>query len=250
MPIIVDNGQGDGRRKTRARRYREVTEMETFTLLNGRRLQNTVGKSTLFLRLDDTKTKVITDPDRQPHPSRTVTSPKFILVYIWTFHHPNSSQPSTPIRIPITLSNARSMTPALTKTSSSLFYPLPLHTAKVFSCIDTPSLSSCSASRYTSYTFPADNTLTIYTNTISRLQRNCTQDSQGEMDEDAPYSEDEADEPMKTHGWGPLSHSTSTLIDTVNPPDVPRLADKSTGKFHSNRVPASLFVNVCAFVHF
>jgi hypothetical protein len=56
------------------------------------------------------------------------------------------------------------------------------------------------------------------------------------MDEDSPYSEDEADEPMsispteKTHSWGPpLFHSTSTLVDTVKPPDVPRLAKKSTG---------------------
>jgi len=55
------------------------------------------------------------------------------------------------------------------------------------------------------------------------------------MDEDAPYSEDEADEPMsispteKTHDWGPpLTHSTSTPVDTVNPLNVPRLADKLT----------------------
>jgi hypothetical protein len=64
VPIIVDNGQGNGRKEQPEEGAENDIKIETFTLL--KRLGTTIGKPTLFLRLDDTKTKVIIDPDGQP----------------------------------------------------------------------------------------------------------------------------------------------------------------------------------------
>jgi hypothetical protein len=77
-PIIIDNGYANRREEQREQENAESdVEMETFTLL--KRPNTALGMPSLFLRFDEARTKVNTEG--YPHPSRTVTMPKFILAY-------------------------------------------------------------------------------------------------------------------------------------------------------------------------